>query len=238
MVKATPNAVERATPKADASRWSAPSYWRRELRRFFHPRADALDQVFEADGCREGWLQGEMFLHFHGRRGPMVRFNHQALKDGCKADIAAYRPSVETKDGKERSVQSLVMVGELKMLKVDYQEKNLTGRHADAKLLRERLEKSRRRTFLIRDDAGTNLSVSYKHKSLYRDYIRLVTFESLPPVVRVLVLVLNLRGTENDAGFLLKKVKFEQKSYVLLKTDTLLVKAWFLRERHHKREVA
>jgi hypothetical protein len=37
--------------------------WLAYFEQFFRERAEPLAQILDADGCREGWLQGEFFLH-------------------------------------------------------------------------------------------------------------------------------------------------------------------------------
>lgn len=41
--------------------------WNERLRNFFEftLEEDALLKIMEVNGCREGWIQGELFKHFH-----------------------------------------------------------------------------------------------------------------------------------------------------------------------------
>lgn len=43
--------------------------WFERMRLFFEDRRDTISNILDAGGCREGWLQGEMFLAFRSTPG-------------------------------------------------------------------------------------------------------------------------------------------------------------------------
>ena len=106
--------------------------------------------------------------------------------------------------------------------------------------MRETLERSGRQSLIVKDDPETRLAKDRGHNSLFRDYLRLIDAGFEYPVLRVLILVLDLRNAkeENDAGFLLKRIEFERKGEDLFKSESLWVRAWFLHGRKHVRKAA
>lgn len=85
--------------------------WLESFKQFFSSHARLIDEIFDASGCREGWLQGEMYRYFKTRRP--IDVNTFAYPLGGKADISASAPTA--------------MVAEVKLLGGDYQRKVLTG---------------------------------------------------------------------------------------------------------------
>jgi len=88
--------------------------WPHELADFVRRVEGPLSVVLNADGCREGWLQAELYRYFHPVQ-PAFRVN-QSLSDGrVKHDLVCLGPSP--------------MVGELKVYgQSGYYQKNLHGR--------------------------------------------------------------------------------------------------------------
>jgi len=85
-----------------------------ELRRFFQKIAQPLSEVLDAAGCREGWLQGELYRWFH-KQPQYSRFRVNSLNIGQRrtADFDADTP--------------IPLVGELKIIGKFYERKCITG---------------------------------------------------------------------------------------------------------------
>jgi hypothetical protein len=75
--------------------------WTQQFRDFFTSRKEQLAEILDAGGCREGWLQGEIYLHFR-------KTNLQTNATGKKYDLFCDAPP---------------MVGEIKICGGDYQPK-------------------------------------------------------------------------------------------------------------------
>lgn len=86
--------------------------WLDEMTRFFKVHADSVSEIFDASGCREGWLQGELFRYFRKRKRP-IDVNTYRYPNGGIADLSAVGPPP--------------MVGEIKLLGGGYQSKVITG---------------------------------------------------------------------------------------------------------------
>lgn len=88
--------------------------WQKLLAEFFELHAKALGEIFDAMGCREGWLQGELFrwFRFHGGFDTFA-VNSLQIGNSKKADFSAESPTR--------------VVGEIKLLGYDYQPKTITG---------------------------------------------------------------------------------------------------------------
>lgn len=82
--------------------------WLAYFARFFWQAAAPLAEVLDADGCREGWLQGELFRY--GRRhGPKLSTNASVGSRRRKFDLLCKCPP---------------MVAEIKICGGSYQTKN------------------------------------------------------------------------------------------------------------------
>lgn len=88
--------------------------WMDRILAFFRTIEAPLADVLQADGCREGWLQGKFFRHFKSAENGF-RVNCSYRKPRVKHDLYCARPSE--------------MVAELKVYGLrGYYPKNLYGR--------------------------------------------------------------------------------------------------------------
>jgi hypothetical protein len=68
--------------------------WLELLVDFFDSHSAALGEVFDAAGCREGWLHGELFRWFKFRQGlDSFLVNSLWISDSQKADFSAETPT-------------------------------------------------------------------------------------------------------------------------------------------------
>jgi len=67
--------------------------WLELLVKFFEAHSEPLGEIFDADGCREGWLHGELFRCFRFRHG-FNSFKVNSLRIGVnrKADFSVNIP--------------------------------------------------------------------------------------------------------------------------------------------------
>jgi hypothetical protein len=87
--------------------------WSERLITFFEAIATPLACVLRADGCREGWIQGEMFRHFRTENNGF-RVNASLAGGRVKHDVHCLKPTE--------------MVAELKVFGLSgYYNKNLYG---------------------------------------------------------------------------------------------------------------
>lgn len=93
--------------------------WEQFFLDFFDYAAESLGVVLNAWGCREGWLQGELYRAGR-RRG--LRVNEFALGGNRKADLCCLEPPR--------------MVAEIKVLGADYQPKMRYALDDDVQRLR------------------------------------------------------------------------------------------------------
>ena len=93
--------------------------WISELKDFFNDCTKALAEVLDVCGCREGWLQAEMFRWFNThKRYETFLVNSLKIAPRKKADF-----SLEGRNPIGRNP----IVGEIKIIGADYQNKCITG---------------------------------------------------------------------------------------------------------------
>lgn len=206
--------------KESSSRWRRAGGWATELQDFFRARRFALEDVLRAQGCREGWIQGEVFRHFNTNLHLPFYCNVHPVPWGRTADFSAYV-------SKSNDAETL-FVAELKVLGVsNYLPKNVTGRAADVSWLHRRLRRDGR--VMVTNNAVMRRSTAYRESSLVRDYFRIIDMPEPTSVVRALMLVLDLRGEPDACGEVLRSIEFEKPARILFESEVLLVKCWFLR---------
>lgn len=193
------------------------SIWAERFRAFF--AADStrkgLKTLFGAEGCREGWLQGQAYLHFQSK-GFDLRTNHLPIKNEAgyqKADFF-----VPGEDG---------VVAECKWLGTSgFMPKMLDG--LGLKAPQARLETYGE----LRYDYTVLSNMDEPGEGLLRDFFRLslcTRAEVLPSTTRLLILVMNRTQNVEPLGDLLLKVQFGDPTDTLkdlLDEDGLLVRAW------------
>lgn len=86
-------------------------YWANQFRQFFLKRGDDIATVMRVSGCREGWLQGELYRAFHHQK---LALNSYPLGRRRTADFCCAEPHRK-------------MVGELKIIAADHQSKMFFG---------------------------------------------------------------------------------------------------------------
>ncbi|ACY15382.1 hypothetical protein [Haliangium ochraceum] len=192
------------------------AYWIDGLRGFFREVEPRLKEMLDASGCREGWLQGEMFLHFRARDDYFYvneeRLSQEAGRRGRKADFSAY-PSHDDN-------AALWMIGELKVLGMRGYQRKVLGLSLQPFL--ERLARGEVQLSVdeLREDPGT--------WGLVGDYWRLQNVEADEEVPRLLVLVLDVRHANqaDDLGKVLHALEFDPPAQVLHQCDSFITKCW------------
>ncbi len=149
-------------------------------------RRKALAQVLDAPGCREGWLQGELFREF--RDVPGFRINMRRAGSTGVPDLAC---------GRE-------MIGELKILGSGYQRKCITGGALRPFLVRRSEE-------VGRADRG---ALSLGNWGIIPDYFRLCDARGLASgAERLLILVADVQpGDAGDVVAALESIRFKCRS--------------------------
>jgi hypothetical protein len=126
--------------------------WEQFFIDLFDYSAESLGTVIYAWGCREGWLQGELY-RAGWRRG--LRVNEFSLGGNKKADLCCR--------------ETPRMVAEIKILGGDYESKGRWALHADVERLRAvadgDLEKYK--LLIIPESEGSSLLGDYLHGVCY-----------------------------------------------------------------------
>jgi hypothetical protein len=179
------------------------SYWQSRLLNSIQEMTKRLRCVFDAEGCREGWLQGELYLRHRER----VRVNSIPIAYRAKADLSAdldVKPRV-------RICGPQPMVAELKVLAASFQTKTITG--GAIKPFR-RLPKVNGRRRVTKSAASKSLRRG--PWGLIPDYLRLLEAKVPPRTEKLLVLVALTDVDEQDnwIGAELESVDFQAKSFV------------------------
>lgn len=192
--------------------------WIEEWKRFFdEERVSRLRAVLHANGCREGWLQGEAVLHFRNLGVPFYcNYAHITANGGKKADFAAY--------SSERRNAALRFIGECKVLGAGYQHRTLG---IGVRELRQRYPDEE--PIVIKFDPNRSLGGN----SLIGDYDRLVraTYAN-NETTRMLMLVLDKTRFRNPAettgmGQILSRLQFEQdQPEIHIVGDEVEVRGW------------
>ncbi len=164
---------------------------------FFRQIEGPLGIVLNANGCREGWLQGELYRYF---RTPENRFavNRRYEKSGPEHDVYCALPNE--------------MVAEVKVYGLrGYYNKNLYGSSNLSRFIppesgqRVPVSTAEINELLARPLAKTN--------SYLRDVLRL---QAVPPrVERYLILVLQKAGSADDFGRAISAVQVAPQEFNL-----------------------
>ncbi len=193
------------------------SAWLQHLREFFDTETTkaGLKILASAEGCREGWLQGQAYLHFRSK-GIDLRTNSLPIQNE-----AAYQKADFFVPGEGGLLAECKVLGT-----VGYAYKMLDG-------LGIRGPQSRLATQgNLRYDYSTLATMDEPGEGLLRDFFRLALCtreELLPSTARILILVLSKYEQPDSLGELLLKVQFgalEDASEDLVDEDDLLVRAW------------
>lgn len=190
--------------------------WCEEWRQFFMEVQKPLTSVLNANGCREGWLQGEAYRYFR-RKSVAMYTNYLALPRPAglrnrKADFAIYGSDVDD--------APLCFVAELKVYgERGYYQKNLTGGSLgevcrrlpkDGPLIFADCERDRRCV----EGAG-----------LLADYFRLVDFDRRISAARMLILCVQKDNRPDEFGKLLGRIEFEA-AVKRIDAEGFWVKCW------------
>lgn len=191
-------------------------YWVDGLKSFFEHVETDLAAMLDANGCREGWLQGEALLFFRNR-GDAFYVNYERLSVSTKADFAAYSSHGDD--------AVLWMLGEMKVLGVKgYQEKVLG---LPIQPFIDRIHQGEQQLVMppLEEARGWGL---------FSDYCRLRDYQSPPQLPRLLVLVLDTRKTReaDRLGRVLQAIDFDAPALVLRQTDHFIAKCWPVRGRN------
>jgi hypothetical protein len=183
-----------------------PSYWQSRLLNSIRDRemTKRLRWVFDAEGCREGWLQGELFLSHRKRVGVnLIPIAGRRTKADLSADLDV-EPRV-------RICGPHPMVAELKVLAASFQPKTITG--GAIKPFRRLPEVNGRRRVT---KSAASKSLSCGSWGLIPDYRRLLEAKVPPRTEKLLVLVALTDVDEQDnwIGAELESVDFQAKSFV------------------------
>jgi hypothetical protein len=210
---------ERRVPRGESM-----SYWIKRI-------ADAvaavnkepwLESIFEAEGCREGWMQGELYLRHATADG--LKVNSLRIGHRAKADLSAHL-GVDSNTGGIVRQGVNPMIGEIKMLRSTFLPKNITGR---ARTLKDfgalPLRRGRR---------CVDLAFANRHGGawgLVPDFMRLRAAHVPRGTERLLVLVAHTGAEEPSAvGSALKEITFDASSEVTRRLgDWGFVRVWSL----------
>lgn len=180
--------------------------WLDKFRAAFDSFAPNLGVVLNAVGCREGWVQGELYRYFSAQ-DPDFRVNSYSLATRKKADLYGRNP--------------VPMVAEIKVFGVQgYYHKNLAGcSNIDCYLPTEsgsRVE--------VTSDHLTNVSES--EDSLLRDYLRLRNHTSeYEELEKYLILILRTDGEPDRFGRVIQAVRLSDRE-TTLNYPQAMVRIW------------
>lgn len=177
----------------------------RELREFLAWCAPRLEEILDAVGAREVWLQGEAHRYFrhHRARGPLAVCTNAHNKN----DLAFYE--CETAD-------EPAAVVEIKLYGLDYLQKNLTGYHTLAPYLKP----AGNRRF--RFQPGHAAKCHPREGSILKDYQKLLAQTGR----RYLLLVVNTQRPANAFGQAIQRVDFGGPGLNVLKTSKCSATLW------------
>ncbi len=166
-----------------------PGIWMDRFARFFRDRGADLADVLDAARCREGWVQGELYLRMRAH-APGFRVNAKSAEKFF--DFHAPEPEP--------------LVGELKLLGDGYQRKVVTGGSLKAveRFLGAPITPADRESVLL----GA--------WGLVPDYFRLLDATAPPGTARLLVLVADVGDEDDPVGSALKRIDFACPSRVVL----------------------
>ena len=144
--------------------------WMRVFCEFFDRNASQIGAVMYAEGCREGWLQGEMF-----RQSEDENFMVNSYKIGERGkalDLHGFRPRSNS------SPQT--MVGEIKIIATSFLNKNIAGKNDLSELIKSD------KTIITQSHLD---SVNHKEGSLLKDVVRLKGI-SVQDIEKYMILVI------------------------------------------------
>ena len=118
--------------------------WLAHFERFFQHVAAPLGVVLDADGCREGWLQGELYRYGRGNP-PRLSTNASTSSRRRKFDLLCKSPP---------------MVAEIKICGGSYQTKTKRMIEEDVEKLRRADDSSARVLILVVDRRVTNTELA------------------------------------------------------------------------------
>lgn len=176
-----------------------------ELRDFLAWCSPRLEEVLDAGGAREIWLQGEAYRYFrfHRAAGALALWTNAHNKN----DLAFY----ESEDANEPDA-----VVELKLCGLDYMPKNLTGYHS----LAPYSELPGRRRFVFLPEHA--IRCHPKEGSILKDYAKLLEQRGR----RYLLLVIDARRQPNAFGAAIQRVDFGGPGRPILETEKCRAIVW------------
>lgn len=138
---------------------------------FFRDNAKNIGIVLYAEGCREGWIQGEMYRQSTDENFMVNSYklkNHRGTVDLCGEQPAG-------SDTKQP------MVAEIKIIAPSFLQKNIDGNHNIDKYLQNNVIKINNESL-----AGVNL----KEGSLLKDVVRLKSIDDNEGLERYMILII------------------------------------------------
>lgn len=176
-----------------------------ELKDFLAWCQPRLEEVLEAGGAREVWLQGEAYRYFrfHRPAGALWLYTNACNKN----DLAFYQTS-------DAQVPDAVV--EIKLYGLDYLHKNLTGHHS----LAPYREPSSNERFRFLPAHAANCHP--REGSILKDYNKLLNQSGR----RYLLLVLNTGQPANTFGRAIQRVDFGGPGTTVLKTGKCSGTVW------------
>lgn len=165
--------------------------WFNYFREQFDNLAADLKVVLDASGCREGWLQGELFRRSSDQDFAVNTYRYPGL--GGKADLEGLRPV--------RSEGQAPMVAELKIIGGNFAKKCLDGRNWTDDAMR--IAYHRGSDERIRP-SSEQVDQAFGH-SILADVRRLRTVSSRP--YRYMLLVRPYHESETVLGRILQQLK-------------------------------
>lgn len=177
-----------------------------ELRTFLAWCAPRLEELLDAGGVREVWLQGEAYRYFrfHRSKGPLALYTNAYKKN----DLAFYGSDA---DHEPDAVVEVKLYG-----RAGYYSKNLTG-HSSMTPYREPAKRER---FVFTPDHA--IQCHPKEGSILKDYRKLLAQQGR----RYMLLVLDTRQLADNFGRAIQRVDFGGKGTSLLRTAKCAATLW------------
>ncbi len=174
--------------------------WVNRFQEAFHAIEKRLSEVLGAAGCREGWLQGELYRFFR-KTDDGFRVNEYRLSGRQKADLYGSRPTE--------------MIAEIKIYGTSsYLRKNIDGT-SDISAFLPNTEGKRidvRRADLDR--------VNLKEGSLLKDLLRLRSVEA--QLQKYMILVIHKNGHKDKFGRAITAIRLTKEEWTFEFKDFIL----------------
>lgn len=162
----------------------------------------SLPTVLSARGCREGWIQAELFRFYHSGHDPEFSVNTFRLNARNTIDLEGYAPQE--------------WIAELKIYGLDFLKKNINGKSDISRFIPAHEGK---RILIKPSDLQ---DVHPREGSILKDMLRL---QNAKVKNRFMIMVLDLRGQPNDFGSAIRAIQLSRKE-TTWHFDDVMVRVW------------